>query len=407
MGCHAARAGLVLGCMSDSRVPEHRVVVVGAGYAGLLAAARLARQPGVGVTLIDPSPVFIERIRLHQWASGQRRRSRPLREMIAPGVRWLQTRAVGLELDQRRVRLADGVVEYDQLIVAVGSVVERARVPGVAAHCLSLQTAEDCAAIRELAGRGGSAVVVGFGMTGVEAACELAGAFPRLRVTLVGRGGLGDGLSPAGEAHLRGALARLGVAVREHAEVRAAHAGRLELADGELPFSLCVWAGGFVAPELAARAGLQVGAGGRAKVDASLRAIGHPEVLVIGDAAELSLADGGPLRMACATAMPMGAHAAEQALRRVRGEPPTPLRYGAVMLCVSLGRRDGLIQMLTPDDRPRPRIVGGRAAVFIKEAVCRMTTVALRAESRGIRLFRWLQPSPGAALPQATAGVHS
>ena len=60
--------------MSSSPVCAHRVVVVGAGYAGLLAAARLAGRPGIAVTIVDPSPVFRERIRLHQWASGQRRK---------------------------------------------------------------------------------------------------------------------------------------------------------------------------------------------------------------------------------------------------------------------------------------------------------------------------------------------
>ena len=83
--------------------------------------------------------------------------------------------------------------------------------------------------------------------------------------------------------------------------------------------------------------------------------------------------------MACATAMPMGAHAAEQVLRQHRGEAASELRFAAAMLCVSLGRGEGLIQLLTAEDRPRARVVRGRAAAVIKEAICRMTVVALRA----------------------------
>jgi NADH dehydrogenase FAD-containing subunit len=155
-------------------------------------------------------------------------------------------------------------------------------------------------------------------------------------------------------------------------------------------------------------------ADGRVRVDASLRAFGHPEVLVIGDAARVELedvigdvarGDGAALRMACATAMPMGAHAAEQVLRFVRGEPGTPLRFAAAMLCVSLGRGEGLIQLLTPDDRPRARVVRGMAAALIKEAICRMTVVALRAEARGVRVYRWLKPEPAPAL--SAAALHS
>ena len=84
-------------------VPVHRVVVIGAGYAGLLAAARLAGRPGLAVTLVDPAPVFRERIRLHQWATGQRGSLRPLAELIAAGVVWRQTRATAIDLAGRRV----------------------------------------------------------------------------------------------------------------------------------------------------------------------------------------------------------------------------------------------------------------------------------------------------------------
>lgn len=406
----------------------HRVVIVGAGYAGLLAAARLARAPGIAVTLVEPSPVFVERIRLHQRAAGQRIKARALTEFIASGVRWLQTRVEAIELEARRVRLADGqAVGYDQLVLAVGSVALRERVPGVREHCLSLQTDAECRAIAAAARRGGKAVVVGLGMTGIEAACELAGAHPGLAVTLLGRGALGEGLSAAGEQHLRGALARLGVRVIEGASVEAVAAGQLRLGHGaQEEFSLCVWAAGFRAPTLAAEAGLPVAADGRVRVDASLRVPGHPEVLVIGDAARVEVdggaagewtsgrgigdaargqADGAALRMACATAMPMGAHAAEQVLRRLRGEPATPLRFAAAMLCVSLGRGEGLIQLLTPDDRPRARVLRGLPAAVIKEAICRMTVVALRAEARGVRVYRWLQPEPAPAL--SAAALHS
>lgn len=410
----------------------HRVVIVGAGYAGLLAAARLARAPGVAVTVVEPSPVFVERIRLHQRAAGQRSKARALTEFLAPGVRWVQTRATAIELAARRVRLADGqAVDYDQLVLAIGSVVERERVPGVREHCLSLQTDAECRAIAAAARGGGRAVVVGLGMTGIEAACELAGAHPGLAVTLLGRGALGEGLSAAGEQHLREVLARLGVRVIEGASVEAVTAGQLRLEHGACEeFSLCVWAAGFRAPTLAAEAGLPVAADGRVRVDASLRVPGHPEVLVIGDAARVELGaprwgeddavrldasrgvvgdaarrDGAALRMACATAMPMGAHAAEQVLRFTRGEPGTPLRFAAAMLCVSLGRGEGLIQLLTPDDRPRARVLRGIPAAVIKEAICRMTVVALRAEARGVRVYRWLKPEPAPAL--SAAALHS
>ncbi len=409
-------------------------MVVGAGYAGLLAAARLARHPAVAVTLVEPSPVFVERIRLHQWAAGQAAPVRPLTELLARRVRWLQDRVAAIDLAERSVRLGDGgVLGYDQLVLAVGSRIDRARVPGAAEYGLALETGAELQGFAgragELARRGGTVAVVGFGLTGVEAASELAEAFPGLRVVLVGRGRLAAAQPGGAAAHVRTVLTRLGAQVREEAEVVAVHADRLELtsrpsgpgsADGAtIACDACVWAGGFRAPDLAARAGLSVDPQGRVRVDAGLRAYGFPEVLVVGDAAHAAVdgplqdlgrplveIDAGPgLRMACASAMPMGAHAADQVIRALTGRPPAPARIGDWGRCVSLGRRDGFIQRSDPDGRLRSGVLSGRMAAIIKEMVCRTTVVVLRAEARGVALYRWPHPQP--KLAQAAAAVHS
>ena len=391
-----------------------------------MAAARLARQSALSVTLVEPSPVFVERIRLHQWMTGARPPVRPLTDLLARGVRWVQDRVAAIELGAREVRLAGGeVLAYDQLVLAVGSRTDRSRVRGAAEHSLALETdaelTEFAARARALADRGGTLAVVGFGLTGVEAASELAEVLPRLRVVLVGRGRLDDAISPWAASHVRAVMARLGAEIREGAEVAAVHADRLELADGSsLACDACVWAGGFRAPDLAARAGLPVMADGRVRVDAGLRALGHPEVLVVGDAAHAA-SDGplqalgrplpieavtGPgLRMACASALPMGAHAADQVIRAATGRAPTPARIGYFGRCVSLGRRDGFVQRSAPDDSLRPGMVRGRLAAMIKEMVCRSTVLVLRAEARGVALYRWPHPQP--ALASAPAPVHS
>ncbi len=189
--------------MSRSPVPVHRVVVVGAGYAGLMAAARLGRSPALAVTLVEPSPVFIERIRLHQWAAGQRPSAGALADLVAPRVTWVRARVAEIDLAGRRAVLEGGeALAYDQLVLAVGSVADRSRVPGAAEHGLSLQTAADCRAITAAARRGGPAAVVGLGLTGIEAACELAEAFPGLQVTLLGRGRLADAFAAASRVYI-------------------------------------------------------------------------------------------------------------------------------------------------------------------------------------------------------------
>ena len=86
--------------------------------------------------------------------------------------------------------------------------------------------------------------------------------------------------------------------------------------------------------------------------------------------------------MACATALPTGAHPARAVLADLRGEEPTPLRYRFFLQCISLGRRDGLVQLVHADDSPGRQIIIGRAAASAKEAVVRSTIRTLRLAVR-------------------------
>jgi hypothetical protein len=86
--------------------------------------------------------------------------------------------------------------------------------------------------------------------------------------------------------------------------------------------------------------------------------------------------------MACATAQPTGAHAAAALIAESRGRDPKPLSFRFFVQCVSLGRRDGLIQFVRADDSPRGRVLTGRPAAQVKEQVVRSTVRYLRVASR-------------------------
>lgn len=242
---------------------QHRIVVLGAGYAGAIAAGRLARRlrrEEVAVTLVNAEPDFVERIRMHQLATGQDLRPRPLGEIFAgTGVELRIARVTGVDADRRTVAVesADGAGElaYDTLVYALGSGWNDQGVPGTAEHAHEIAGRPGALRLRErLAGLGAGqpVVVVGGGLTGLEAATEIAEARPDLDVALAARGGLGDWLSPKGRRHLREVFGRLGITAHENAAVTAVEADRVLTADGgAIPAAVTVWATGFAVHPIA------------------------------------------------------------------------------------------------------------------------------------------------------------
>jgi NADH dehydrogenase FAD-containing subunit len=99
-----------------------RIVVVGAGYAGLAAAKLAARWTGAEVTLVNAGDRFVERVRLHQLAAGQPLRDLPLAGLLrGTGVRLVVDRVTGIDAATRTVRLGERELGYDRLVYAAGS----------------------------------------------------------------------------------------------------------------------------------------------------------------------------------------------------------------------------------------------------------------------------------------------
>jgi NADH dehydrogenase FAD-containing subunit len=381
------------------------VVVLGGGYAGVMAAVRLAGQSGARarVTLVNAVPHFVERVRLHEVAAGGTPRVHSLLGLTeGSGVQLRIARVVGLDLERRRVllRAPDGAesapLSFDWLVYALGSSSDLARVPGVAEHAHAVGSEAEARALRDAvhALRAGACVaVVGGGATAIEAATELAERHPHLRVTLVSRRPAGEWLSEKARAHLADTLARLRIEVRAGAAVEAVEREALRLEGGErLPFDVCVWGGGFVPNPLAREAGLAVTPEGALRVDATLRSVSHPFVLGAGDAVALEGPDTVALRMACATALPLGAHAADNLHALLEGRTPAPFAFSYAVQCISLGRRRGILQRVNPQDVSLPTSVRGWPGAWLKEQVVRYTVRTLKKESRQPGGFSW----PGA-----------
>jgi NADH dehydrogenase len=374
-------------------VQRTHIVVIGGGYAGTLAANHLRLRADIAdITVVNPRPVFVERIRLHQLAAGTGTAAVDYGTLLGQGVRLIVDGAERIDAATRTVELTSGTaLDYDYLIYAVGSTgVVPAAVPGAAEFAYPIAEFEQAERLRGALDElhpAAPVTVVGAGLTGIETASELAEQ--GWRVSLVCSGALGPSLSSSGRRSVAKWLRRLGVDVLENATVSEVRADAAVLAGGEvLPSALTVWTAGFGVPELATRSGLRTDALGRLLTDETLTSVDDPRIVAAGDAAAPS---DHPLRMSCQAAMPLGAQAANTVLSRIAGTPPAVVDQAFTGQCISIGRTYATIQLARPDDRPLNLFVGGRAAASVKELVCKGTVWGLRREAAKPGWYRWLK----------------
>ncbi|MDX3609763.1 MULTISPECIES: NAD(P)/FAD-dependent oxidoreductase [Streptomyces] len=398
-------------------IQQHRVIVIGAGYTGASAAGRLARRlrgEDVSITLVNAEPDFVERVRMHQLAVGQTLRPRPFDEMFAgTGVTLRLGRVTGIDVDRRTVTVtgaddAEGPqdLEYDTLVYALGSAWNTQGVPGTTEHAHEIAGRDGALRLRDrlaVLAPGTPVTVVGGGLTGVEAATELAETRPDLDVCLVARGGLGDWLSPKGARHLRKVFARLRITAHEHTTVTAVHADRVTTTEGDIPAAVTIWTTGFAVHPIARATTLRTGDTGQIVVDATMRSVSHPDVYAIGDAALVAGPGDKPLRMSCASGVPTAWQAADAIAARLTDSklPTISARY--FNQCISLGRKEGLIQYVTADDRAVSAALTGRPAALYKELVCKAAAWGVANPTMGLPTRRRRVTAERAARASVTA----
>lgn len=381
------------------------VIVIGGGYAGVLAANHLLQRGDLEVTLVNARPEFVERIRLHQLAIGTDDAVADYAELLGERVRLVVDKATRIDTAARRLELASGTaLDYDYLIYAVGSTSGAA--PESAYRLGELEDARRLAARLQDVPVSAPVVVVGGGLTGIEAASEFASKSGGTRpVTLVTGPILGPSLSGPGRRSVARQLAELGVTVIEGPTVTGVDAHAVTLSDGRtLAAEVTVWTAGFGVPKLAADNGLRTDELGRLLTDETLTSIDDARVIAAGDAAAPS---GLPLRMSCQAALPLGAQAANTVLARLAGTDPAPVNQAFTGQCISIGRDGGTIQLARTDDTPIPLYIGGRAAALIKEQVCKGTLSFLRKEARRPGAYFWLKGGKRARRLTGTEAVRA
>ena len=292
-----------------------RVIVVGAGFAGLSAVRELDRA-GARVLLIDRNVYSTFQPLLYQVATGGLNPG----DVAYPVRAFAGKRAARFrlgELDRidpaaRTITLTDGaVLDYDYLILGTGVSAAYYGITGAAEHTLGLYTRRDASALRdhimarlerldiEGPGKTVNFTVVGGGATGVEVAGALAelkdalgAAFPEVdkadvHIRLVEMAPtLLAPFHPLLQSYAYDQLRRRGVEVLLSTKISEIDGNRVLLADGtELPSDVTVWAAGISGPEAVRRWGMPTGRGGRILTGPDLRVTGQDRIFAVGDIA--------------------------------------------------------------------------------------------------------------------------
>ncbi|MCX4855067.1 NAD(P)/FAD-dependent oxidoreductase [Streptomyces canus] len=362
---------------------KHRILVLGAGYAGAFAAGSLVRRlspADTEITVVNAEPVFVERMRNHQLAAGRELATVPLADVFAgTGVRLHVARVTAVDPERKSVVVTgedgDGELGYDTLLYTLGSRVADHGVPGVAEHAFDVAGRPSALRLRahlDNLGQVGTVLVVGEGLTGIETATEIAESRPGLSVALAARGELGAWLSPGARLHLREAFDRLGVTVHEHTAIEAVGATYAIGADGtSFPADATVWTAGFAVAPIAAAAGLEVTEDGRIVVDDTMRSVSHPDIHAAGDSAYAIGDNGRPLPMSCASAGYTTMQATDAIVGRLTGRRVPRGKKTYFGNHISLGRYDAIFQMVDDDVRAKSWFVGGRKAARLKAGILR------------------------------------
>lgn len=365
------KAGPTLDGMDSTPAQLRRVVIIGAGFAGLECARTLSHDERVQVTVVDKNSYQLFSPLLYQVATGglpEDDIAYPVRAAVE-GVKFLRAEVADVHTGRKLVRTTEGdTIAYDDLVLAVGAATESYGIPGVAENTLPMKTLRDARTIRNQllgmyekveSGKAASedlnVVVVGGGPTGV----ELSGAIAELQRSMshqypdldfLGTVSLveaGPRILPmfADSASVRAQrdLEDLGVQVHVNAAVDRVHASAVRLKNGHvLTCGTTIWAAGVRGKDEFSTLG-EAHRSGRLRVDEFLRT--NQGVWVVGDGAYFEQSPGAALPMVAPVALQMGRHAAKQISAQVRSKEMSAFSYTDKGQMATIGRRRAVVQM--------------------------------------------------------------
>ena len=374
-----------------------RVVVLGAGYAGCAAIQTLERElDDADLTWISDVDYHLVRHEVHRAIRDPDVREKitiPVRDLKAPATSFVRGTVVGVDADARRIAL-DGAtdVDYDYLLVALGSDTAFYGIPGMAERAHTLGGLDDALAIHDAVVEGGRAasqrdparvIVGGAGLSGIQTAGELAELRDReglpVEIALVeALEEVMPGFAASIQHRVRGMLEARDVEVLTDDPVTEAGPEEIHFDErSPMPYDVLVWTGGITGRDAFERATIE-NDHQRLVTDATF-GTSDDRVFAVGDAAVVDL-DGGAAPPTAQAAWDAAPVAASNLVRAMAGRPPKRWTYRDKGTLVSVGEEavaHGVLYLPV-------ETFGGRAAVFLKKLVAARWIATITSWRRGL-----------------------
>ncbi|AVA34716.1 pyridine nucleotide-disulfide oxidoreductase [Cupriavidus sp. SHE] len=344
-----------------------RILVIGAGFAGMwsaLASARLLDEVGrtdIEIVLVAPEAELHVRPRLYEQNPGGMKA--PLQEIFkAVGVRFVQGYVERIDVANQQVEVSSTaetspvVLGFDRLVLAAGSRLFKPQISGLDEHAFNVDQVASAATleahIETLATRPASiarntVVVAGGGFTGIETAAEMParlrevlGGDAQVNVIIVERASeIGPDLGAGPRPVIIQALTELGVKWKLGSGVAAVDAAGVTLESGErIEASTVIWTAGARASKLTAQVPAERDSFGRLHVDNYLKVRGLETVYATGDVAYAAVDDAGNYAMmSCQHAMNLGRSAGHNVAADLVGDEQIPYSQPKYVTCLDLG----------------------------------------------------------------------
>jgi len=349
-----------------------KIVIVGANFAGLKAAAALPRE--FSVRVLDPRPWFEFLPNIHELISGFKTPDmlRLSKEDILnrSGCEYIADKAVQLDPSQKKIVTGSGrTISYDYCLLSVGGEHNTFGIPGADIHAKPFKTANDCYDIGQRlkalaeSRKKISIVIVGGGLEGVETLGEVLRKYRNRKgfsVHMVESHSRVLHDAPADmDSEIRKICEPYGVVFHTSETVKRVWKHSVDLTGGtKLPSNLTIWTGGAAAPALLNEAGLLKNGEPWAPVHPTLQTKNHPDIFVAGDAAGFEQ----PVNKQAYHALDMGKCAAENIRKMIEGKSLVPFKASSKPQLVSFGDLDAYL--IT-----KSTVIGGTALGAVKEAV--------------------------------------